>query len=145
MTKDITIKDVRYQMGEFTARDGSWVVGQFLARGLIAGLGSLDESKEPIERSIALMLSLGFTQLDENVYNSIQNKCLSVIKRYEGDTAVPLLMANGAGWTSGKEPDAITLSTLVMATMAFNFVPFFDPGVLETLRTVYPNLKALSL
>lgn len=145
-TKDIQIGDIRYQLGRFTARDGSWVLGQFLARGLVAGLGNVDESKETIEKQIALMLSMAFAEIDERVYASIQNKCFSVIKRYdqqaENTVAMPLLMASG-GFT-GKEPDALSASTLMMACLAFNLAPFFDPGALTTLKTVYPDLKQLS-
>jgi hypothetical protein len=144
-TRDVTIGNYKYQLTRFSARDGSWLTGQFLTKNLLAHLQSPDQ--EITEKDLGLGLAATFQGFSEDIFNRIQSKCLATIRRYEeaGNTTVakPIVMTDGR-WAVKDEPDPVELLALSVASLSFNLYCFFGPGALETLRTVFPDLSSLA-
>lgn len=141
-TQDVTLGGNRYQLTRFSARDGSWIVGQFLTRNLLLSLE--DPEKEISEKDLGLGLAAVFQSFPEATYNTIQGKCLAAVRRYEDaggqPVARPVLMADGR-WALAGEPNAVELLAITVATLVFNLHCFFAPGALEMLQTVFPDLS----
>src|ERR1700734_7716 len=120
-TRDVTIGNYKYQLLKFSARDGSWLVGQFLTKNLLANLQSPDQ--EITEKDLGLGLAATFQGFPEDIFNRIQAKCLASIRRYEevGSTSVarPILMNDGR-WAVKDEPDPVELLVLSVAVLTFN-------------------------
>jgi hypothetical protein len=140
VTKELSVGASNYRIGLFSARDGSWIVGQFITRMLL-----LDPEKASDEKNLAFILSTMITDLPEAVFNSIRDKCFAVCSKQDPLGAyAPLLMRDGSGRWAEKEPDLLTVNVLLTSALAFNLSPFFAPGALETLRQTYPDLSQLS-
>lgn len=143
LTKEIQIGENRYLISRFSAREGSWVVGQFLGANLLSRLGG--EEKEITEKDLALALSLTSRLLPEDVYASVQSKCFAACKRYvkQGDTevAMPLFQADGRDIYGFS---LLEVTALTAAILAFNLHCFFEKGAAQTLLTVFPDLSSQS-
>jgi hypothetical protein len=138
-TKDVTIGNLLYRVGELSARDGSWVVGQFLPRML-----QLTPEAYKDDKNLGLTMSILMSAVTEDVFDSIREKCFAVCFQQEKDmpTPTPLLMQNGTGkWAVRTPPDLVAATALITATLVFNLRPFFEPGALETLRQLFPNMS----
>jgi hypothetical protein len=145
-TRDVTIGNYRYQLTRFSPREGSYLVGQFLMKGLLASLENPDQ--EISEKDLGLGFAATFQGFSEEVFHRVQGKCFAALRRYEdvGGTSVPkpLLMADGR-WAITPEPNSVELLSLTVAVLAFNLHCFFEPGALETLRTVFPDLSLVKV
>lgn len=136
-TKDIAVNEVRYQLGRYSARDGSWLVGQFLPH----MMGALDGT-EVDEKQLGLGLAASFASFTEETYGRIQAKALAVVRRYDAkDVPMPLFMADGQPIPPAL--DLVELTTLTVASLVFNLHCFFAPGAARTLRQVFPDLSTL--
>jgi hypothetical protein len=137
-TKSIAVNKIEYQLGRVSARDGSWLVGQFLPHMTGAWMGE----GEVTEKDLGLALAAALRGFSEDVFQSIQSKALSVVKRLDDKgTPMPVAMANG----SLVQPlSLVDLTALLVASLAFNLHCFFEPGAAETLRAVFPDLGPLS-
>lgn len=143
-TKDIKIGNNEYQLGGLSARNGSWVAGQFA----MIVLGKLENPEhETTEKDLGAALALSFRQLPEEIFNKVQGKCLEVCGRYakigEATTPLPVLRKDGT-WNDVAEPSLPELFALTVAALAFNLHPFFAAGALETLLTALPNVSQAS-
>jgi hypothetical protein len=138
VTRDITIGSSTYRIGQFSARDGSWIVSQFITRMLL-----LDPAKASDEKNLAFILSTTLSELPEDKYNQVREKCLAVCSEPDSlGAAIPLLMRDGSSrWASKNPPDLVAQNALLIGALVFNLSPFFDPGALETLRQIYPDLS----
>jgi len=140
-TKDIELGTDKYQLTRFSARDGSWIVSQMITSMLLV---DTDKTKPKTDQDYGLFFALSLHELPETTYRRIQELCFGCCRKYAGDAAHPILMADGTGrWTNG-EPDLVTATALVTAVLVFNLVPFFEPGALKTMRTIYPDLSTRS-
>jgi hypothetical protein len=141
-TKDVVIENTTYQIGSFSPRDGSWIVGQFLMRGLLAQLENPEQ--ELTEQQLGGGFASAFSSFSEETFNRIQTKCLNVIKRYEDNAGqrvpMPLQMADGR--FIPPEPELVVLTTLTVAALVFNLQSFFAPGARKTLLLVFPDLAS---
>lgn len=146
-TKDITLGAVTYQIGRMSARDSSWVAGQFMSRGLLnAAFNQItDNPKEPIDKLLGLALTYAFPDLPEVVFQGVQNRCYAVCKQYRpagtgGTVPEPLLRLDGsARWNSKDEPDSLSATVLLIATLTFNLESFFATGARQMLAQIFPE------
>ena len=138
-TKDITIGDRTYQLVRLGAREGSWIVGQFLTKGLLIPLDQGD-AKPLDEKELGVVFAITLRDLPENIFNSVMQKCLATVRRYETVAGVPMpvLMSDGR-WAIKPEPDLVELTALIVASLVFNLHCFFAPGALQKLLTVFPG------
>jgi hypothetical protein len=141
-TKEVKIGSVVYRISQFSARDGSWVVGQFITRMLL-----LDPEKASDEKNLAFILTTLLPSLSEETFNSIRDKCFAVCSQKDDIGGyTPLLMRDGSNrWAVKEPPDLLATNVLLTSALAFNLSPFFAPGALETLRQIYPDLSQLSV
>lgn len=146
-TKDITLGAVTYQIGRMSARDSSWIAGQFMSRGLLnAAFNQITEnSKEPIDKLLGLALTYAFPDLPEAVFQGVQNRCFAVCKQYRiaaagGTIPEPLLRLDGsARWNGKDEPDALSATALLIASLTFNLESFFATGARQMLTQIFPE------
>ena len=143
-TKDIKIGETNYQLGRLSARNGSWIVNQFVER-VLGRLNNPD--RELTERDLGLGLALDLQNLSEETFLKVQAKCLEVCKRYgavgESTIPMPVLRADGK-WNDAGEPSLPELLSLTIACLSFNLYPFFESGALATLLTAFPNMNPAS-
>lgn len=146
-TKDLVIGRIKYQLIRLNPRDGSWVLSR-----LMPVLSSLMLSPNPehqiTDQELGLCITQAMSDLDEATFSSIQSKALNSCNLWEdvggGPVASPLLMKDGSGRWATTQPDLLSVVALTTAVLAFNLMPFFAPGALETLRAVYPDLSKWS-
>jgi hypothetical protein len=144
-TRDVQIGEYRYQITRFNARDGSWLVGQFLTRGLALALEPQEPGKQLTEQELAGMLAVSLRSFSEEDYEKVRVKALSVVRRYENKTGqvevpMPLLMANNLSrWAVTPPPDIVDSTVILLASLSFNLHCFFAPGALEKLLLVFPG------
>ena len=132
-TKDVTIGETKYQVGRLSARDGSWLVGQFLPN--MAGAFG----KEIGEKELGLALAATLRSFSEDNFYSIQGKALGVVRRYDSKgNPVPLLMTDGR---LVYDPGLVELTALTVTSLAFNLHCFFEPGATAALSLVFPDLN----
>jgi hypothetical protein len=149
-TKEVTFGDTSYQIGRLSARDGSWIVGQLMSRGLLnAAFNRIEEkSSEPLEKLLGLALTYAFPDMPEEVFQGVQNRCFAVCRQYRqnGDATVaePLLRQDGSNrWNGRDEPDPLVSMALLMSALTFNLESFFAPGARKTLLQIFPDLSLM--
>lgn len=148
-TKLVTIDDVQYQIGRFSAQVGSWILGRTLnagARDAIEKMKALGEDFNPsataqpiekpdVETQIRRMTTSAFGAMSLEERSTIQQKCIEKCCRMEGpdnNTAMPL--ANGNGVIRGDIADDLQLVLrLEMEVLIFNFSDFFEQGGFNAL------------
>jgi hypothetical protein len=150
-TSDITIASETYQLTRFNPRDGSWILGKLLP--YISGPILAPDSKAPKvdARVLGLMIAQSFSSLSEVDYSTVQFKAMAAVRKYVDVNGLPqphpVMMIDGpkrGQWAILPEPDLVTYTSLTIASLAFNLLPFFAPGALETLMLVFPDLNQLS-
>jgi hypothetical protein len=145
-TKDIVISEVRYQLARLNPRDGGWVLGK-LWPSLAGPMLAPNPEKQMNEQYLGFFVSQAMSDLPEDVFNSIQSKAMAACSYWDdaggGPVAMPMLMRDGR-WATKSEPELLTVLALTTAVLAFNLMPFFAPGALKTLLTVFPDLSQWS-
>jgi hypothetical protein len=146
-SKDVKIGEFTYQLGRFNARDGSWLVGQFLTRGLLYALEPQENGKQMDEKELAGMLAITLRTFNEADYEKVRMKALGVCRRYEdrgvgSNAPIPIFMADGVRYAVSPEPDLVDLTMLMLSSLSFNLHCFFAPGSLEKLLTVFPGSQS---
>lgn len=132
-TKQVTISGAEYQIGRFTAREGSWVLAQLLTKMLPSF----------IERGIeATGLAANRPQITESEFESLQAMALSVCRRMEKGAPMPIFLRPNTWAIKELEYDLPTVAALTVHAMAFNLTSFFDGGGLGQLLS---SFKALGL
>lgn len=140
LTRDVKIGEHTYQIGRFSARDGSWMVNQFLTRGLFYALEPQEDGKELGEKELGGLLAVAMRGFSEEDFEKIRVKCLRTCLRYDTPAAVPipLLMADGR-WAVASPPDLVETLALLVNVLTFNLHCFFAPGALAVLQTAFPS------
>jgi hypothetical protein len=133
-TKEIRIGESDYQLSRFSARDGSWIVGQFLTKGLLLPLDNVQLE----EKELGSVFAITLREFSEATFESVQAKCLKTVRRVENGQPIPVLMADGR-WAVRPEPDLVELTALLVASLVFNLHCFFAPGALKKLQAVFPS------
>lgn len=137
--KEVKIGQFDYQIGRFSPRVGNWLVSQFLTTTLLLQIE--DPSREITEKDLASGLSLALRGLPEDVFFRVQTYALEVCRRVgSANTVTPILMKDGR---IGIDPPPNPVETLVLtgASLAFNLHCFFEPGALEMLHLIFPDLS----
>jgi|HubBroStandDraft_3_1064219.scaffolds.fasta_scaffold177059_2 hypothetical protein len=143
-TKDIRIGETNYQLGRLSARNGSWIVNQFVER-VLGRLNNPD--RELTEKDLGLGLALDLQNLSEETFLKVQAKCLEVCKRYGtvGDSTIPMPVLRADGkWNDTAEPSLPELLALTVSCLSFNLYSFFESGALETLLIAFPNMNIVN-
>ena len=89
------------------------------------------------EKHLALVFAAVLRDMPEDVFNRVRDKCLAVITLNK----VPVMMQDGSGRWAVSSPSLLGVNALIISVLVFNFLPFFSPGALETLRQTYPDLS----
>lgn len=140
-TKDLTLGGTRYQLNRFTAREGSWILAQFLPH--MPGLLDREKAEKLTEKELGIGLAATFSGFSEETFRRIQDKTLAAVKRYDANNVpMPLFMADGK--PIPPEPDLVEMTALTVAALVFNLHCFFAPGASATLLAVFPDLSQMS-
>lgn len=137
--KDFSVLEKKYRVVRMTARDGSWVIIRLMSKAVLAGI-----SGKVTMENIHIVLPIVLDQFNEMEFRSLQEKCFNVCREWRsaGDMAVPmpLLMQDGSGRWTEKEPDLVTALSIMVNALVFNLEPFFDEAVLAELTRSLPGM-----
>jgi hypothetical protein len=134
--RDLKIGDHSYQIAQFSARDGSWIVNQLLTRGLFYALEP--QEKELDEKELAGMFAITLRSFSEAESEALRLKCMGACRRYNDlGVPMPLLMANDPNkWAVAPPPDLVEQTVLQLAVLSTNLHCFFAKGALGKLLLV---------
>jgi hypothetical protein len=131
--------DRQFQVARMTPRDGSWAVARLVGKAVIAGVSG----KIGLE-NIHVALPLVLDQFTEDEFASLQTKCFRVCSEINAaGVYVPMVMRDGTGRWTGKEPDLMTALSLTINALIFNLEPLFEEGSLAQLTGSLPGMEAL--
>ena len=131
-TKQVTIGAESYQLGRLSARDGSWVAGQFVPRMFESFDKALDD------KTLGLAFAACFAGFSEETFNKLQAKCLGASRRMENGVARPMLMADGREIYPLSPLEA---TALLVHVLVFNLRCFFEPGARAVLGELFPTAE----
>ncbi|HEX4209511.1 MAG TPA: hypothetical protein VHY56_03895 [Candidatus Binataceae bacterium] len=137
-TKDVQINGASYQIGRFTARDGSWILMQILTKMLpsavanqLNGMGGL---------------ASGRSAMSEEEFASLQGHALAVCRRYENGVPMPVFLRPNTWAIKELEYDVVTVLGLTVNALAFNLSPFFkEGGLTQILASLQDSSQPASL
>lgn len=137
-TKEIELSDgARYRLTKLPAETASRIFNLLMATVMKARQNSGEASEEPPEDTdpekraagtVAFMWMLASADLDEKAYTRVQFQCLYSCARLDGDSTVPVRMADGRWAAKELENDAPAVNRLVTEVLQFNIAPFFLGG-----------------
>jgi hypothetical protein len=130
---DVNISGVRYQVGRFTARDGSWILAQLLTK----MLPSIIESALN-DAGIPTNLATNRSALSEEEFASIQGHCLAVCRRYDNGVPMPIFVRPSTWAIKELEYNLPTVIGLTVQALKFNIAGFFQGGGLTQLMSLLP-------
>ncbi len=134
-TKDIEIAGIRYQIGRFKARDGSWILAQVLTKMLPAVI------ERALVKEAGAQLASSRAMLGEEEFASIQGHALAVCRRYEnGNVPMPIFLLPNTFAVKEIEYDLIVVMKLTIEALLFNLTPFFEGGGLSLILDLLPGL-----
>jgi hypothetical protein len=100
--KEVTIKERKYRIGRFSAREGSWIIK---------------------------LASKGASMIEQEYY-TLLDRCLGLVSRYEAlDALMPILASPGVFAAKDLEGDLSTVEKLKGEVMSFNFDSFLAERV----------------
>jgi hypothetical protein len=139
--KDIQLGDRKFQLGRLSASDGNQVIRHFLMYNILPKVTSHDDNEPVTEGILSLAITPVLSQLDELTFARIQYRCFAVCREYvrRGELDGPWPLTRPDGKPEVDELDAPTSLALLTASLTFNLLPFFAPGALKMLRTLYPD------
>jgi len=133
--KDVEIAGVKYQIGRFTARNGSWILAQVLTKMM----------PSIVEKAFAKQgakLAKGRADLSEEEFASIQSHCLGVIRRYtKAGLPMPVFVIPDRWVAKEMEYDLTAVLLLTVHALVFNLGSFFVEGGLALLMSAIPGLE----
>jgi hypothetical protein len=142
LSTDVEIAGVKYQIGRFKARDGSWILAQILTKMLPTMIeGALAKS--------GAKLAADCSNLSEEEFSSIQGHALAVCWRYENGAPMPVFVLPNTWAVKELEYDLVTVMMLTIHALVFNLSSFFEgDGLNKILGSIpagpdfvaYPNL-----
>jgi hypothetical protein len=134
-TKQVTIGGTEYQIGRFTAREGSWVLAQ-LATKMLPGM---------IEQEIGVQgLAATRPSISEDEFNSLQALALSVCRKMQNGAPVPIFVRPDKWAVKELEYDFATVAALTVHAMSFNIASFFVDGGLQQILSSFSLGRSLS-
>ena len=137
-TIDVTIDNHRYQIGQFKATDGSWVLTQILTKLMPAVI------EKALAQKAGAPLPGNRTSLSEDEFATLQAHALAVVRRYEKDLPVPIFVRPNRWTATAKdlEYDLSVVMALTANAIVHNVLPFFSGGGLLRLLDSIPGFKA---
>jgi hypothetical protein len=139
-SKDVVISGVTYQVGQFKARDGSFVLAQLLTKLLPSFL------EAAFKKQAGVSLPSGRTSmLTEDEFASIQGHALAVCRRVENSVPMPIFFLPNTWAIREIEYDLVTVMALTVQALVFNIVPFFQGDGLEAILASIAEIPGLSL
>jgi hypothetical protein len=138
-SKDVVINDVTYQVGQFKARDGSFVLAQLLTKLLPSFL----EAAFKKQAGVALP-EARTSMLTEEEFAGIQGHALAVCRRVENGVPMPIFFLPNTWAVKEIEYDLVTVMALTLQALVFNIVPFFQGDGLAQILAVLPEIPGLS-
>ena len=135
LTKDVDIAGVTYQIGRFTARNGSWILAQVLTKILPSAMeGGLGTAA----------LSSGLAAISEDDFASMQSHSLAVCRRYENGVPMPIFIRPNTWAVKELEFDLVAVMALTVHAMTFNLNSFFEGDGLSQILGSIPVLDLSS-
>ena len=134
-TKDVEIAGTKYQVGQFKARDGSWILAQILTKMLPAVIESAFKTAN---------LATGRAAISEEEFASIQGHALAVCRRMENGVPMPIFFLPNTWAIKDLEYDLITVMALTVQALVFNISPFFEGDGLTQILGSIPGLTSSS-
>lgn len=131
---DVEINGVKYQVGRFKARTGSWIVAQILTKMLPSFI------ERALAKEAGAQLASGRALLSEEEFENIQGHALAVCRRYEGGIPMPVFVPPNTWAIKELEYDLMTVMALTAHALVFNVTPFFAEGGLSQLLGLLPGL-----
>jgi hypothetical protein len=140
-TKDVEIGGARYQVGRFSARDGSWVLMKLLPLITTALSATKPENDEAAIAFFARVIGQ-IGQTDEETFRKIQEHALAVCRRLENGVPMPVFLRPNTWAVKELEYDLVTVLALTANALVFNLSPFFSDGGLKQLFESIPGLNS---
>jgi hypothetical protein len=137
-SKDVVINDVTYQVGQFKARDGSFILAQLLTKMLPAII------EGAFKKQSGTVLPAGRSALSEDEFAGIQGHALAVCRRVENGVPMPIFFMPNVWAIKEIEYDLITVMALTIQALVFNIVPFFQGDGLAQILASIPDIPGLS-
>jgi hypothetical protein len=132
-TKDVEIGGLRYQIGRFRARDGSWVLAQVLTKMMPTML------EAALRKKSSATLPAGRVQIAEDEFANIQAIALSVCRRYnDAGVPMPVFVRPDTFAAPDLEYDVVAVMRLTIEALVFNLSPFFADGGLSQILQSLP-------
>ena len=136
-TKDIEIAGNRYQIGQFKARDGSFILMQLLTKMLPSFVESAFQKE-------GAALGASRPALSEDEFAAVQGHALAVCRRYESNVPMPVFVRPDTFAIKELEYDTTTVMALTVNALLFNLSPFFQDGGLTQILESIPGLAPTS-
>jgi len=131
-TTDVEVRGVRYQIGRFKARDGSFILAQLLTKMLPSAIEGQFQGAG---------LAKGRSPISEEEFSSIQGHALAVCRRYEnGNVPMPIFVRPDTWAVKELEYDVIAVMALTVQALVFNISPFFEGNGLNQILASIPGL-----
>lgn len=132
-TQTVTVNGQDYQIGRFTARNGSWILAQLLTKMLPANvenaLAPTTKGKLPSHRTL----------LSEDEFANLQGHCLAVCRRLENGVPMPIFLLPDTWAVKELEYDLVTVMKLTIHALTFNLQPFFQGDGLSQILSSLPQ------
>lgn len=131
-TFDVEIGGTKFQIGQFKARDGSWILAQILTKMLPAIV------EKAFVKEAGAKLASNRAVLTEEEFSSIQGHALNVCRRYENNIPMPVMLNPTTFAIKEIEYDLTTVIALTIQALVFNIKPFFEEGGLSQVMGLMP-------
>lgn len=131
---DVAIGDVKFRVGHFSGRVGSFILMQVTTKVIPSVMGGSIRLK-------GMPFALGGAPMNEEEFYALQNHCLSVCSVLnETGTAAPVMMADGRIDPRFSD-DFTVVMALTIHALKFNIEPFFseDNPARVSLESLIPE------
>ncbi len=133
-TTTVTINGADYQIGQFKACDGSWILAQVLTKMLPAVI------EGAMQKAAGGQLAANRTMISEEEFRNIQGHALAVCRRMENGIPMPVFVLPGTFAVKELEYDLLTVMALTVHALKFNLVPFLHGGGLALILNMLPQV-----
>ena len=132
-TKTVTVGGSEFQIGRFTARNGSWIIAQIATKMLPAVI------EKALAQASGAPLAANRATLSEEEFSNIQGHALAVVRRLENGVPMPVFLLPNTFAVRELEYDLVTVIELTIHALVFNLTPFFEDGGLSQILALLPN------
>jgi hypothetical protein len=133
-SKDVVVNGVTYNVGQFKARDGSFILAQLLTKMLPSMLETAFKKEAPGA------LPAGRSALSEDEFAAIQGHALAVCRRVENGVPMPIFFLPNTWAVKEIEYDLVTVMALTIQALVFNIVPFFQGDGMAQILASLPEM-----